>query len=106
MTTTKKILAGGAPSFREGVVMPVAAADSVRLLHLDASDTPARILHDIDVPDILTFPQTVTVDPTGRCVVIGAAALRQLLVADLEDGRARRIDWLDEPGPAALAVLP
>ena len=91
---------------REEVVMPVAGADSVRLLHLDVSGTPARALHDIDVPDVLTFPQVVTVDPTGRYVFIGAAASRQLLVFDLEDGGATRIDWLDELGPTALAVVP
>ena len=91
---------------REEVVLPITTNDSLRLLHLDVSQTPARILHDIDVPDVRTFPQAVTVGPNGRYVFVGAAASKELLIFDLVDGGVQRSSWLDELGPTALAVVP
>ena len=91
---------------RQEVVLPIAGSNTLRLLHLDVSDTPARLLHDIDVPDINTFPQAVTVDPTGQYAFVGAAASRELVVFDLLDGRVQRTRWLDQLGPTALIVVP
>jgi hypothetical protein len=78
----------------------------MRLLHLDVSQTPARTLHDIDVPDVQTFPQAVTVDPDGRFAFVGAAAAKELLIFDLVTGAVQRVSWLHELGPTALAVVP
>ena len=91
---------------RQEVVMPLAGDGSMRLLHLDVSQTPARTLHDIEVPDVQTFPQAVTVDPDGRFAFVGAAASRELLIFDLVTGAVQRVSWLDELGPTALAVVP
>ena len=91
---------------REEVVMPLSGNNVLRLLHLDVSQTPARLLHDIDVPDIRTFPQAVTVDPTGRYAFVGAAASKELVVFDLATGQVQRSSWLDQLGPTALVVVP
>ena len=91
---------------REEVVMPLSGTNSLRLLHLDVSRTPARMLHDIEVPDIRTFPQAVTVDPTGQYVFVGAAASKELVVFDLATGHVQRSSWLDRLGPTALVVVP
>ena len=91
---------------REEVVMPVAGDGSLRLIHLDVSQTPARTLHEITVADVVTFPQAVTVDPDGHYAYIGAAGSKELLIFDLRDGGVQRRTWLAEPGPTALAVVP
>ena len=57
---------------REEVVLPLSRNASLRFLHLDVSQTPARVLHDIEVPDVLTFPEAVTVSPDGRYAFVGA----------------------------------
>ena len=94
----------GAVPNREEVVMPVAGDGSLRLFHLDVSQTPARTLHEIEVDDVRTFPQAVTVDPAGRYAFIGAAGSKELLIFDLRDGGVQRRPWLGEAGPTALAV--
>lgn len=94
----------GAVPNREEVVMPVAGDGSLRLIHLDVSQVPARTLHDIEVADVLTFPQAVTVGPDGRYAYVGAAGSKELLIFDLREGSVQRRSWLDEPGPTALAV--
>jgi DNA-binding beta-propeller fold protein YncE len=91
---------------REEVVLPLSRNDSLRFLHLDVSQTPARILHDIEVPDVLTFPEAVTVSPDGRYAFVGAEVSKELLIVDLVDGRVQRRPWLAELGPTALAVVP
>ena len=91
---------------REEVVLPLSRNDSLRVLHLDVSETPARVLHDIEVPDVLSFPEAVTVSPDGRHAFVGAEVSRELLIIDLVDGGVQRRTWLDELGPTALAVVP
>ena len=91
---------------RQEVVMPLAGDGTMRLLHLDVSEIPARTLHEIEVSDIQTFPQAVTVDQAGRYAFIGAAASRELLIFDLTSGGVERRRWLDELGPTAMAVVP
>ncbi|MEE2638831.1 MAG: hypothetical protein VYE68_16535 [Acidobacteriota bacterium] len=91
---------------RPEVVMPVTADRGIRLLHLDLSATPGRVLHDVQVDDIVTFPQAITVDPTGRYAFVGAAASRELIIFDLETGAVHRRTWLNELGPTSLAVAP
>lgn len=91
---------------REQVVLPLSRNASLRLLHLDVSQTPARVLHDIEVPDVLTFPEAVTVSPDGRYAFVGAEVSKELLIFDLVDGGVQRLHWLDEMGPTALTVVP
>ena len=91
---------------REEVVLPLAGSGFLQLLHLDVSRAPAQILHDIMVPDINTFPQAVTVDPTGQYAFVGAAASKQLVIFDLLSGQVQRRSWLGELGPTALVVVP
>ena len=91
---------------REQVVLPLSRNASLRLLHLDVSQTPARVLHDIEVPDVLTFPEAVTVSPDGRYAFVGAEVSKELLIFDLVDGGVQRLPWLDEMGPTALTVVP
>lgn len=91
---------------REEVVMPLSRNTSLRFLHLDVSQTPARVLHDIEVPDVLTFPAAVTVSPDGRYAFVGAEVSRELLIVDLVDGGVQRRPWLDDMGPTALTVVP
>ena len=91
---------------REEVVLPLARNDSLRFLHLDVSETPARILHDIEVPDVRTFPEAVTVSPDGRYAFVGAEVSRELLIFDLVDGGVQRRTWHDDLGPTALAIVP
>ncbi len=96
----------GAVPNREEVVMPVAGDGSLRLIHVDVSQIPAHTMHDIEVADVLTFPQAVTVDPDGRYAYIGAAGSKELLIFDLQEGSVQRRSWLGELGPTALAVAP
>ncbi len=91
---------------REEVVLPLSRNDALRFLHLDVSETPARTLHDIEVPDVLTFPEAVTVLPDGRYAFVGAEVSKELLIIDLVDGSVQRRPWLAELGPTALAVVP
>jgi hypothetical protein len=91
---------------REEVVLPLAGTDFLQLLHLDVSQTPTRVLHDIMVPGINTFPQAVTVDATGQYAFVGAAASKQLVIFDLLNGRVQRRSWLNELGPGALLIVP
>ncbi|MDP7693405.1 MAG: sigma factor-like helix-turn-helix DNA-binding protein, partial [Vicinamibacterales bacterium] len=91
---------------REEVVLPLSRNDALRFLHLDVSETPARTLHDIEVPDVLTFPEAVTVSPDGRYAFVGAEVSKELLIIDLVDGSVQRRPWLAELGPTALAVVP
>ena len=91
---------------REEVVLPLSGTDSFRFLHLDVSQTPARILHDIDVTDIATFPEAVTVSPDGRYAFVGAEVSKELVIFDLASGEVQRRPWLNELGPTALAVVP
>ena len=91
---------------REQVVLPLSRNASLRLLHLDVSQTPARVLHDIEVPDVQTFPEAVTVSPDGRYAFVGAEVSKELLIFDLVDGGVQRRPWLDEMGPTALTVVP
>lgn len=91
---------------REEVVMPLSRNTSLRFLHLDVSQTPARVLHDIEVPDVLTFPEAVTVSPDGRYAFVGAEVSKELLIFDLVDGGVQRRPWLDEMGPTALTIVP
>ena len=37
---------------RQGVVLPLSRNDSLRVPHLDVSNVPARVLHDIEVLDV------------------------------------------------------
>ena len=91
---------------REEVVLPMAGDNWLRLIHLNVSQTPADIIHDIRVPDILTFPQAITVSPSGRYAFVGAAASKELLILDLMTGQVMRHAWFDNLGPTMLAVLP
>lgn len=90
---------------RQEVVLPLSRNDSLRILHLDVSDVPARVLHDIEIPDVRSFPEAVTVSPDGRYAFVGAEVSKELLIVDLVDGSVLRRAWLDELGPTALAVL-
>ena len=91
---------------REEVVLPMAGDNWLRLIHLNVSQTPADIIHDIRVPDILTFPQAITVSPSGRYAFVGAATSKELLILDLMTGQVMRHAWFDDLGPTMLAVLP
>ena len=91
---------------REEVVLPMAGDNWLRLIHLNVSQTPADIIHDVRVPDILTFPQAITVSPGGRYAFVGAAASKELLILDLMTGQVMRHAWFDDLGPTMLAVLP
>ncbi len=91
---------------REEVVLPLSRNDSLRFLHLDVSQTPARVIHDIEVPDVLSFPEAVTVSPDGRYAFVGAEVSKELLIVDLVAGSVQRRPWLAELGPTALSVVP
>ena len=91
---------------RQEVVLPLSRNDSLRVLHLDMSDVPARVLHDIEVADVLSFPEAVTVSPDGRYAFVGAEVSKELLILDLVDGTVQRRTWLNELGPTAVAVVP
>lgn len=96
----------GAVPNRQEVVLPVSSFEALRLLHLDVSESPSRILNNIEVPDVRTFPQSIHVDPSGRYAFVGAAVSKQLLIFDLAEGQVSRLSWLDQMGPTALAVQP
>ena len=91
---------------REEVVLPLASNNSLRLIHLDVAQTPADILRDVEVSDILTFPQAITVSPDGRYAFVGAEVSKELLIFDLTNTKVMRRSWLSELGPTTLAVLP
>lgn len=91
---------------RQEVVLPLSRNDSLRVLHLDMSDVPARVIHDIEVADVLSFPEAVTVSPDGRYAFVGAEISKELLILDLVDGTVQRRTWLNELGPTAVAVVP
>lgn len=90
---------------RQEVVFPIVGDNSVRLIHLDVSKVPARSLHEIDVQNVRTFPQAVTVSPDGRFAFVGAAGSKELLIFDLANGEVQRKTWLDEPGPTSFIIV-
>lgn len=91
---------------RQEVVLPLSRNDSLRFQHLDLSTSPAAVLRDIEIPDIVTFPEAVHVSPDGRYAFVGAEVSRELLVIDLSSGEVLRRPWLPEIGPTALMVVP
>jgi DNA-binding beta-propeller fold protein YncE len=53
-----------------------------------------------------TFPLTAAVDPGESYAFVAHIEDNSLSIVDLDTGDARSISWLDEPGPAYVAVEP
>jgi DNA-binding beta-propeller fold protein YncE len=80
------------------------ANDAIEYHRIDAASNPPSTVWESVIDGVRSFPLGIAVAADGGLAVSGALGANVLVVIDLDDGTARTIPWLAEPGPTYVAI--